>query len=230
MKDSMRFKYARYLACILIIILAIAVAACNSDVGQGDSTSTSEANDTSEVSEMNDQQTTVPDEGVSELDNYVGTLKYTVSEDGKSVNISYMLNGEQKSYNVPNNANYLTGGFAATDDLDRALPTSLDTGIYGSNGERYVGIFYFLWHGEHGDTGVYDLQKIMDTYGELAKDANARDPQTGKKIYGAIGQMHWFAEPLYGYYYASAFKRLKRYLQHPEVLDETLESVIEDID
>ena len=33
-----------------------------------------------------------------------------------------------------------------------------------------------------------------------------------------------------GYYYASAFKRLKRYLQHPEILDETLESVVEDLD
>jgi hypothetical protein len=33
-----------------------------------------------------------------------------------------------------------------------------------------------------------------------------------------------------GYYYASAFKRLKRYLQHPEVLDATLESVVEDVD
>lgn len=33
-----------------------------------------------------------------------------------------------------------------------------------------------------------------------------------------------------GFYYASAFKRLKRYLQHPEILDETLESVVEDID
>lgn len=33
-----------------------------------------------------------------------------------------------------------------------------------------------------------------------------------------------------GYYYASAFKRLKRYLQHPEVLDEPLETVVEDID
>lgn len=33
-----------------------------------------------------------------------------------------------------------------------------------------------------------------------------------------------------GYYYASAFKRLKRYLQHPEILDETLETVVEDID
>ncbi len=33
-----------------------------------------------------------------------------------------------------------------------------------------------------------------------------------------------------GYYYASAFKRLKRYLLHPQTLDETLESVVEDID
>jgi hypothetical protein len=33
-----------------------------------------------------------------------------------------------------------------------------------------------------------------------------------------------------GYYYASAFKRLKRYLLHPEVLDKTLESVTEDVD
>lgn len=33
-----------------------------------------------------------------------------------------------------------------------------------------------------------------------------------------------------GYYYASAFKRIKRYLLHPEMLDNILESVTEDID
>ena len=33
-----------------------------------------------------------------------------------------------------------------------------------------------------------------------------------------------------GYYYASAFKRIKRYLQHPEMLDNTLETVQEDVD
>lgn len=206
MKNAVKsnvIKCTRLLMCVLMIAAVIAVAACNSDGGLDVITTHGENGDTSEVSDMNNGETTAPDIVENPLDNYEGTLKYTVSEDGESVNISYMLNGEQKSYTVPNNANYLTGGFAATDDLDRALPTALDTGIYGSNGEKYVGIFYFLWHGEHGDTGVYDLQKIMDTYGDLAKDANARDPQTGKKIYGAIGQMHWFAEPLYGYYYAS---------------------------
>ncbi len=135
-------------------------------------------------------------------DNYEGTLKIEESADGKTAAISYILNGEQISYTVPNNANYKSGGFAATDDIGRALPTSLTTGIYGSNGERYVGLFYFLWHGEHGDAGIYDLEKIMEKYGDLAKDATATDPETGKRIYGNVGDMHWFAEPLYGYYYA----------------------------
>lgn len=33
-----------------------------------------------------------------------------------------------------------------------------------------------------------------------------------------------------GYYYASAFKRVKRYLLHPEVLDKPLETIAEDVD
>ena len=33
-----------------------------------------------------------------------------------------------------------------------------------------------------------------------------------------------------GYYYASAFKRLKRYMLHPEVLDNSPEKVVEDVD
>ena len=33
-----------------------------------------------------------------------------------------------------------------------------------------------------------------------------------------------------GYYYASVFKRLKKIFQNPEILDETLESVVEDVD
>lgn len=145
--------------------------------------------------------------------NYEGTLKFETSPDGKTVEISYIHNGERVSYTVPNNANYLSGGFAATDDVGRALPTSLTTGIYGSNGEHYVGLFYFLWHGEHGDSGVYDLEKIKNTYGDLAKDANAKDPETGKSIYGSIGTMHWFAEPLYGYYYASDVWVIRKHME-----------------
>lgn len=182
--------------CALLLLLLPICGACNEE-------------SESEISTEQGEETVY----INPDDNYEGTLKMEKSADGKSVDISYMLNGEKVSYTVPNNANYLSGGFAATDDVGRSLPTSLTTGIYGSNGEHYVGLFYFLWQGEHGDAGIYDLQKIMDKYGDLAKDANAVDPETGKRIYGNVGDMHWFAEPLYGYYYANDSWVIRKHME-----------------
>ncbi len=134
---------------------------------------------------------------VSDKDHYEGTLKYTVSEDGTTVTISYDVNGETLSYTVPNNNNYLFGGYAGTDDLNRPIFDANEVGSYGSTGERYIGLFYFLWQGEHGDSGVFDLQKIIDKHGvQGAGNIACGD-------YGPVGAMHWFAEPLYGYYYAN---------------------------
>ena len=132
-----------------------------------------------------------------EEDLYEGTLKMETSADGATVTISYQVGEETVTYTVPNNYNYTMGGYAATDDLDRTMYTSADVGSYGSTGEHYVGLFYFLWQGEHGDSGIFDLQKIIDEVGvEAAGSTNC-----GK--YGPVGAMHWFAEPLYGYYYAN---------------------------
>ena len=142
-------------------------------------------------------------------DTSAGTLKYTPSEDGSTVTISYEVNGETISYTVPNNNNYLMGGYAGTDDLNRPLHTSDEVGNYGSTGEKYIGLFYFLWHGEHGDSGIFDLQKIIDEVGVAA----AGKTSCGK--YGPVGAMHWFAEPLYGYYYANDAWVLRK---HAELL------------
>ena len=137
----------------------------------------------------------------ADLDNDPGSLTYTVSEDGSTVTITYLLNGEKVSYTVPNNHNYTSGGLVGTDDLGRKLYTTADENIVSINskeGERYVGLFYFLWHGEHGDSGIFDMQKILEEQGaEVAGSIS----QSGK--YGPEGEMHWFAEPLYGYYYAN---------------------------
>lgn len=147
------------------------------------------------------------------LDTYEGSLQYAVSADGKEVTISYLLNGETVSYTVPNNANYVFGGYAGTDDLGRSLYTQYSqytltnhkqiesdpytVGVYGQNGEHYVGIFYFLWMGEHQDTGVWDMTHIVEKYGDKAFNTNTCN------AWGPVGQMHYFAEPLYGYYYSS---------------------------
>ncbi len=141
-------------------------------------------------------------------DTNAGTLKYEPSADGKTVTISYEVNGETLSYTVPNNNNYLFGGYAGTDDLNRPLYDSSEVGSYDAS-KRTIGLFYFLWHGEHGDHGAFDLQKIIDEVGIDAAD----NVDCGR--YGPAGAMHWFAEPLYGYYYANDAWVLRK---HAELL------------
>ncbi len=137
-------------------------------------------------------------------DTVAGTLKYETSADGSTVTISYEKDGETVSYTVSNNENYLFGGYAGVDDLDRALADSDTVGAVKTEQERYVGLFYFLWHGAHdaGTTGVArNLQAILDG--------------TSKVGYGINNEVHWFAEPLYGYYFANDTWVLRK---HAELL------------
>ena len=57
--------------------------------------------------------------------------------------------------------------------------------------EPQVGIFYFLWLGEHGRTGPYNISKIVEA-----------DPDAGHKpdspVWGGVGIYHHWGEPLYG--------------------------------
>lgn len=127
-------------------------------------------------------------------DNSEGTLKITYSEDGKYATISYGAGENAVSYTVPNNEINLFGGYAGTDDLGRSLFDSTRVGVVTEDHD--VGIFYFLWHGEHGDTGVYNMQQIIDQVGIQA----AGDPNC--ELWGKPYEWHWWGEPLYGYYYA----------------------------
>ena len=140
------------------------------------------------------------------IDNNPGTLTYTPSEDGQTVTISYQLNGKTVSYTVPANHNHLFGGYAATDDLGRSLLDSNEVGAYDES-RRQIGLFYFLWHGEEHDRGLYDLQKILD---ELGREG-AANMSNGR--YGGLGVMHWFAEPLYGYYYINDEWVLRKHVE-----------------
>ena len=129
-------------------------------------------------------------------DNKASSVQYTPSADGKTVTVSYLLDGEQVSYTVPNDKQYLSGGFAGVDDLGRPLYDSNTEGVgaVAAEQERYVGLFYFLWSGAHPLSGnanrgiARDIQKILA--GKAPAGAG----------YGVKNEMHWFAEPLYGYY------------------------------
>ena len=84
----------------------------------------------------------------------------------------------------------------ATDALGRETPLSGEVGTIKP--ERFVGIFYFLWHDQRRRksphwNGPYDVSKII-----------ARDPDALSKpesdLWGPNGTYHYWGEPLYGYY------------------------------
>ena len=81
---------------------------------------------------------------------------------------------------------FLTAGLCVT--------TAAESGGEPAN-ERQVGLFYFLWLGEHGRQGPFDVSKILEA-----------DPDAGKKpdspLWGPAGRFHHWGEPLYGYYFS----------------------------
>lgn len=121
----------------------------------------------------------------AEADNgyFAGTPAYTVNGDTITVDgVSY-----------PNTNNMKNGVMYALDDLNREL--ILDEGGYSYDGSKNVGLFYFLWMGEHGDWGIFDITKILKEGGTAAKSASYSG-------WGPVGAMHFWSEPLYGYYYS----------------------------
>ncbi len=81
------------------------------------------------------------------------------------------------------------GMLYGVDALGRKTPID----VRGPRENRQVGIFYFLWSGEHGRHAPLDITKII-----------AEHPDAGKRfdVWGNIGQMHHWGEPFYGYYYS----------------------------
>lgn len=65
----------------------------------------------------------------------------------------------------------------------------------GHSSEKLLGLFYFLWLGEHGRHRPYDVSRITK-----------EDPDAGHKpdsdVWGGVGTYHHWGEPLYGYYYS----------------------------
>ncbi len=156
----------------------------------------------------------------SSLDNVDGTLSMTPSADGKNMTISYLLNGETVSYTVPNKNLYISGPLAGVDDLGRTLynqydevkihdtlPTKFPIEVIPADGGTQIGIFYFLWMGEHGDYGILDMEKIIAAAGE---DKAGSTKTAG---WGPLNAMHHFAEPLYGYYYSSDEYVIRKHME-----------------
>ncbi len=99
----------------------------------------------------------------------------------------------------------------ATDALGRSLPVAGDRGISAPRANRFVGLFYFLWHNNPrgkppAGSGPYDVSHI------LAKDPRALH-HPGSLLWGPRGMYHYWAEPLYGYYFSADPWVIRRHAQ-----------------
>jgi len=99
----------------------------------------------------------------------------------------------------------------ATDALGRSLPMAGDPGIPSPRPARFVGMFYFLWHDNPqgkppAGSGPYDVSRIL---AQLPDAVHRPD----SPLWGPIGMYHYWAEPLYGYYFAADTWVLRRHAQ-----------------
>jgi hypothetical protein len=108
--------------------------------------------------------------------------------------------------------------WVATDGLGRTLPDHEEVG--GPRENRWVGIFYFLWLGQHGTTGPHDITKIL-----------AEDPGGMQKpespLWGPRKAYHHWGEPLFGYYLSDDAWVLRKHAQM--LADAGVDTVIFDV-
>ena len=72
---------------------------------------------------------------------------------------------------------------------------------------KAVGVFYFLWLGQHGMPEIYDISKILPAHG---KDVLFH---TDDRSISPAGRFHWWSEPLYGYYSSSDEWVIRRHME-----------------
>jgi len=81
--------------------------------------------------------------------------------------------------------------WVATDALGRRVATHDETG--SPRPDRWVGIFYFLWHGAHVNGGPWDITRIRN----IDPDAMQK---TDSPLWGALGAPHHWGESIFGHY------------------------------
>jgi hypothetical protein len=108
--------------------------------------------------------------------------------------------------------------WVATDALGRTLPSAHECGH--PRKDRTVGVFYFLWHGEHIGGGPFDITKI------LATNPGAMD-EPANPLWGPLGSFHHWGEPLLGYYLTDDEAVLRKHAQM--LVDAGVDVVIFDV-
>ena len=86
----------------------------------------------------------------------------------------------------------INGSLACTDALGRSV---VSAGV----SEKLVGVFYFLWQGQHGSTRIIDNSKLVKEHPDAINSEEEWIAAGG----GVQQEFHFWGEPLLGYYSAN---------------------------
>jgi len=111
--------------------------------------------------------------------------------------------GDQAAKNVLATSQDYVDNWVATDALGRQVPSYEQIGAKRSN--KKIGVFYYVWHGAHGDK-VYNIKEIIEKY--PSDPLSASNPN-----WGSIGDCHFWGEPETGYHRAEDPWVIRRDLQ-----------------
>lgn len=167
-----RSRYAPWLLCALLAA-ALLLVGCSGG-GDGETSSPTDSTVTPETPAETDSETaSAPSETETQPPE---TETETETEADTRIEMDIYGNG----YN-----NYMLVGF---DEQGHAVDAVRET-----REDKEVGIFYFIWLGQHGAQQIYDISKIRPQYGDditFHQDAEV----------SPANQFHWWGEPLFGYY------------------------------
>lgn len=107
--------------------------------------------------------------------------------------------------NYANTAALTERASRAVDDLGRVLVN--ETTATQKRDGKYVGLFYFLWLGEHG-TALYDNTEIAKVEGALESEKAWM-----KAGGGPVNAFHFWGKPLFGYYKSSDKWVMRKHVQ-----------------
>ena len=184
MKHTKKGKRARLLCAVLAALLLLAVPAVGcTGTGGGDASGT----ETGDTDTGGGTPTGTATESITATETQTETE--TATEDTRI---------EMDIYGNGYNTNMLVG-FDEQGHLADAVSAPREN--------KQVGMFYFIWLGQHGAQEIYDISKIRPEYGDevtFHKDVPGISP---------ANNFHWWGEPLYGYYNSGDRWVIRRHLE-----------------
>ena len=130
------------------------------------------------------------------------TTLASCGESGKTVESGE--SGESVRVNAIDNQYAATvNSLTATDALGRSFNEAL---VSDSNNK--VGLFYWIWHGEHTSAGIFNISELLENDPDILWETGV-----ACKEKSPINATHYWAEPLYGYYSSDDPWVIKKHLE-----------------